>query len=364
MRALREMEGPIGMTRRLLGMILLDGAFISPKDLQEAIELQRKTSAQLGGILVGMGVLSAEDLEAILSVQRECTSPEDTVKAAAGVRELLGELLVRAKRLTSESLGEALAEQHRTGEKLGSILVRRGLLTESELDTVLAFQKRQDGQKKQPSPLRLGEILVRTRVISRAKIEEALRRQRLSRKKIGDILVESGYIRPDQLERGLRLQQKLLTAALVGALSFASVLPVRAFDLPASRTDAKVQIKITAIAKVRTDMKIPRQVHKIFISAADIDRGYVDVPATVLSEGKSDSQAADRLLSEGLDWPFCEATVGAPARELRGIGNGEGLQQPSLSESTGETPHYRFILAENAKPGSYDWPLTVSSQSL
>ena len=356
MRALRGMKNPIGMTRRLLGMILLDGAFVSPKDLHEAIERQRKTSAQLGGILVGMGVLSAGDLEAILSVQRDFASPEETIKAAAGVRELLGELLVRAKRLTSESLAEVLAEQHRTGEKLGSILVRRGFLTEAELDTVLAFQERQDAREKEPSPLCLGEILVRTRVISRAKVEEALRRQRLSRKKIGDVLVESGYIRPEQLERGLRLQQKLLTAALVGALSFASVLPVRAFDLPPSRTDARAQIKITAIAKVRTDMKSPRQVNKIFISAADIDRGYIDVPATALGGGKSDGRAEDRLLAEGLNWPFREAKVGARADEPP--------RQPSLAEETAGVPHCRFTLAENARPGSYDWPLTVSPQHL
>ncbi len=111
-------------------------------------------------------------------------------------------------------------------------------------------------------------------------------------------------------------------------------------------------------------MKSPRQVQKIFISADDIDRGYIDVPAAALSGGKSDSQAGNRLLVERLDWPFSEAKVDACAKELQGIGNGEGLQQPFLSEAATGAPHCRFILAENAKPGSYDWPLTVSPQPL
>ena len=220
MEVMQGMRGKIRMTRRLLGSILLDGAFVSPDDLQTAIERQRKTSAQLGEILVGMGVLNGADLEAVLSVQREFASPEDTIKAAAGVRELLGELLLRAKRLTPESLEEALAEQHRTGLKLGNILLQRGFLTESELDTILAFQEQQSAKELQPAPLRLGEILVRTRAITRGKLEKALKRQKLSHKKIGEVLVESGYIKPGQLDHCLRLQQKLITAALVGLLSF------------------------------------------------------------------------------------------------------------------------------------------------
>ena len=263
----------------MLETILLDGAFVSSDDLGEAIERQRKTSAQLGGILVGMGALDEADLETILSVQKTFASPEDTIKAAAGMRELLGELLVRVKRLKSDSLGEALAEQDRTGEKLGAILVRRGLITASELNAVLGFQRQQGAGKRGRSALRLGEILVRNRMISREKIEEALRRQKLSRKKIGEILIEAGYLKPEQLARGLHLQQKLLTAALAAALSFASVLPALAFDLPPSRAGAKMQIGIETVVKARTDGKTSRHIQGGIASGADIDRGRADVPA-------------------------------------------------------------------------------------
>ena len=361
MEVMQGISGKVRMTRRLLGSILLDGDFVSPDDLHAAIERQRKVSAQLGGILVGMGVLNGADLEAVLSVQREFASPEDTIKAAAGVRELLGELLLRAKRLTPESLKEALAEQHRTGLKLENILVRRGFLTELELDTILAFQEQQSSKELQPSPLRLGELLVRTRAITREKLEEALKRQKLSHKKIGEVLVESGYIKPGQLDHGLRLQQKLITAALFGLLSFACLSPARAFDLPTSRSGAKMQINIAAVVKARTNMNIIRRVHEIVVSNADIDRGYVDVPVASLREAESNSPKGDIPSFEGLDWPFRKAQVGELAQEITRISGGaDTIQQPSRQGRTARELNYRFILAKNAQPGTYG-PLTISA---
>ena len=154
----------------------------------------------------------------------------------------------------------------RTGEKLGAVLVRRGLLTETECDALLTFQTRQSSRKARTSPLRLGEILVRSGAITREKLEQALRRNKLSRRQIGDVLVESGYLRPEELRRGLHLQQRLLTATLVGMLAFTAVPRARAFDLPASRADIKMEIGITAEVKARSNMKFLRPVRGILFS--------------------------------------------------------------------------------------------------
>ncbi|MCG6534669.1 MAG: hypothetical protein L7F78_08280 [Syntrophales bacterium LBB04] len=360
METLQEVNRPLRMTRRLLGKILLEGAFVSPDDLQEAIERQRKTSVQLGEILVGMGVLNEADLEAVLSVQRELATPEDTIKAAAGVRELLGDLLIRAKRLTPELLSEALEEQQRTGEKLGSILVRRGNLTAAELDAVLAFQNQQSAQKLYPSPLRLGEILVRTRAITSENLKKALKRQKLSRKKIGEILVEAGYIEPDQLEHGIRLQHMLITAALVGMLSFTALSPATAFDLPPVRAEVKMQINITPVVKARASSSIIRQVHEIVVSNGDIDRGYVEVPAASLLDVANDSPAGDFPVFTGLSWPFLTAQLQGLANEQGISGSMDSNKQFSRQDCKGGV-NCRFILAGNAQPGTYALPLAVSA---
>lgn len=342
---------------------MLDGAFISPADLREAIERQRKTNAQLGSILVEMGVLSAADLEAVLSVQRVFALPQDTIKAAAGEREFLGKLLIRAKRLTPESLSRALEEQRHTGEKLGRALVRKGVLTKSELDAVLAFQRRQSAKTPARSPLRLGEILIQTGAITAPKLQEALRHQKLSKKKIGIVLVESGYIKPEQLEHGLSLQNKLITAGLIALLTFASVSQASAIDLPPSRTGTKIQASITPEVRSHGNIKIIHQVHEIVVSNTDIDRGYIDLPAASLIEVKGSSPAENFLTCERMKWPFHKAQVTGLADELGISGGSGGIPQPTLQGGTIRELSYRFLLMKDAEPGTYAWPLRISAQT-
>jgi len=55
-------------------------------------------------------------------------------------KRLLGHLLVEAGIITEQQLGEALAEQERTGEPLGQILVRRDFISNDALGVVLGRQ--------------------------------------------------------------------------------------------------------------------------------------------------------------------------------------------------------------------------------
>ena len=209
--------------RRLLGQVLVDGGFVSQEDLARALEEQNRTNEMLGEVLVRMKAADPAEIAAVVSVQSDLASLEDAVKSAAGVRQCLGELLLKARKVTSEQLEEALSEQRRTGEKLGEILVRRGALTYGQLEAVLAFQKSQAGEAPSSVRFRLGEILVATGQITREQLEDVLAHQKLSKKNIGDLLVERGAVEPRHLARGLRLQEMLVTAALVAVLSLAEV---------------------------------------------------------------------------------------------------------------------------------------------
>jgi hypothetical protein len=51
-------------------------------------------------------------------------------------------------------------------------------------------------------------------------LESALQQQTLSRKKLGEILVEAGYVHPSHVSYGVRLQKMVLTAVLAAMLSF------------------------------------------------------------------------------------------------------------------------------------------------
>lgn len=201
--------------KRLIGQILIDGGFLPQQNIEVALEEQKKTNELLGQVLVRMNILDPVDIKVALSVQDHLDCVEDAVKIAAGVRRLLGELLVQAGHITSEQLEQAIVEQKRSGEKIGEVLARQGLLTKRELYCVLDYQQNQSIEKPAPGPLRLGEILVSAGTISQGQLDDALRKQIGSRKKLGEVLIEEVYALPHHINHGMRLQKMLLNAVLI-----------------------------------------------------------------------------------------------------------------------------------------------------
>jgi hypothetical protein len=210
-------------TRRPIGQILIDGGFIERGDLELALEVQKHSNELLGQVLVNMGVVDKADLEAALSIQDHLSTIDDAVRSAAGIRKMLGSLLLMTGRITSEQLDFALEEQKITGERLGNILVRMGLLTENQVNSVLRFQQNQESVEPPSTPLRLGEILISTGYITRTQLDDALRKQQLSKKKLGEVLVEEGYAHLHQVNKGINLQRKLLRAVLVTVVTLSGL---------------------------------------------------------------------------------------------------------------------------------------------
>lgn len=217
-------------TQRHIGRILLDGKFLSQRNLDAALEEQTRTRELLGQVLVRMGLLRAEDVQLPLLVQKHLGSVSSAVKIAAGERQLLGVLLVRSGLVTGRQLECAISEQQRSGERLGQVLKRLGMLTERQLNALLEFQFNQETPSD--SPLRLGELLVATGQITRRQLDDALRRQTVSRGKLGELLVEAGYLRPRGVRNGIRLQKMLVNALLAALISLETGAPVAASPLP------------------------------------------------------------------------------------------------------------------------------------
>lgn len=356
---------PCKAAKRRLGSILVDGGFISTHSLEAALDQQKQTNEQLGETLVRMGVLDPIDLTAALSIQKDLASVEEAVKAAAGVRLLLGDLLIRARRITQIQIDYALMEQRQTGEKLGETLVRLGFIKKSELDAVLTFQRVQGGEAPASKKLRLGELLVATGQLTRRQLEDVLERQKSSTKKIGELLVESGYVQPHQVDQGLKLQQKLVTAALVAALSMSSAFVARETQ---AGTEGATSAKVTITATVRdhTSMQILAQARELVVTDADITRGYVEVPAATRINVKSNNPAGYLLSFESVSGPlslFESMQVIVGGREVQIPPSGGWIPQPYVRGGVTQDVTYRFALSKHAQPGTYSWPLTVSAVS-
>jgi len=361
----RKPERP---AKRLLGQVLVDGGFVSPADLARALDEQNRTNEMLGEVLVRMGAADPDEIAAVVSIQSDLASLEDAVRSAAGVRRYLGELLLKAHKITPEELEEALSEQRRTGAKLGEILVRRGSVTRSQLDAVLAFQKCQAGEAPSSARLRLGEILVATGRLTREQLEDVLSRQRLTKRNIGDLLVESGAVEPRHVARGLRLQEMLVTAALVAALSFAELSGAQEIPRPAGTVaEGTARIQVTARVPPRATLRVLHQEPVLVVTSEDIARGYVEAARASRIEVRDNTPGGCLLVFEGVagpDSPFRRVLIRGLEREVEiGASGGFVPHRHAPAPVTAELS-YRFSLDRDARPGAYPWPLAVSVRTM
>ena len=203
--------------KRQFGKILLDGKFMSQQALDIALEEQKYTKELLGQLLIRKGALKEKDIKLPLLLQERLGSLSAAVKTAAGDRQQIGELLVSSGHITPKQLDRAISEQKQTGQKLGEVFIRLGILTEKHLSALLDYQLLQEFSIG--FSLRLGELLVAINQLSREQLDLALLKQNDSHKKIGEILVDEGYLRPSSIKRGVRLQKVLVNSVLAAIIS-------------------------------------------------------------------------------------------------------------------------------------------------
>jgi hypothetical protein len=356
----RNFSLPSKLTKLSLGELLVNSEFIAPRDLECALEDQIRTNELLGEILVRMGLIDSVDLQVVLDIQKELVSFEKAATFAAGMRQLLGELLIQARRITSEQLERALHEQRKTGEKLGEVLVRLKLLSEQELDGVLVFQHSQTDPQRAVR-LRLGQLLVATDQITQEQLQNALQKQQLyPYKKIGELLVEAGYITPDQVSHGLKLQHRLVTAVLIAILSLSSPLsPTTKHDEAIS---SSMQTTTYETAEAHATLKVLYQVPELVITHADILRGYVQVKSASHIEIRSN--VFFFLSFSGFGKPFRKVHVQGFGRNVLISTKGRSLFLSELRGLATFELSYKFFLSRDARPGTYAWPLKISAHPI
>lgn len=264
--------------RRTIGQILVDGKFVSRRALGRALEEQKQTKELLGEVLVRLGLVKAADIKPPLLIQGHLNNIEDAVKLAAGERKLLGALLVQSGHINNSQLDEAIAEQKRTGEKLGEVLIRLGLLTDLQLKALLDLQHNQESPLA--NPLRIGELLVSTGYITRQQLDKALTRQAQTGQKLGEVLMAEGYVRSSDVRHGMHLQKMLLNSVVAAIMALgmntAASASTVALEWDPSPDTAVVGYKVhyqtgqTVTASGGTPLDVQ---HVISTTIADLDPG-------------------------------------------------------------------------------------------
>lgn len=113
---------------RRFGELLLDEGLVTSVQLEEALRIQRtqRTYLPLGQVLLNQGWLTRGQLTAVLRRHQKSAR--------------LGELLVRAGRITPEQLRTALAQQAQLRRPLGNTLMMLGYVTEEVMREALCAQ--------------------------------------------------------------------------------------------------------------------------------------------------------------------------------------------------------------------------------
>jgi hypothetical protein len=149
---------------RSLGLLLVDKGLLTRRELELALDEQRRTGRLLGQILVGNGSVTGLALAQALTEQHGVE-----LRPSNGAEELL---LTDSQRQAEEGLGQ-LPEpeaEDRSWRPLGKLLVETGFLSETELEQALAEQRERPGR-------RLGEILVAHGSLSGPALAVALAKQ-------------------------------------------------------------------------------------------------------------------------------------------------------------------------------------------
>lgn len=288
---------------------------------------------------------------------------DDELNLAAGIRYRLGEMLLQAGRITHDKLNAAIAEQHSNGGKIGRILLKLGLDI-GELDVALEFQHRQAAKEPAFGLLRLGELMVATGLITREQMAASLSRQKLTGKKLGEDLVAAGLVRPHQIAHTLQFQQKMVSAALATALTLGSLSASP--DAEAGSSGISTPAVATTVTK-QASLKVLEHPAEITITAEDINRGYVEVPSALKAEIKNNSLGGYMLVFENHGDFVHQTHVKGMDNEMLFDGKGGVITQPSPAPHIREaivTMGFRFMLADHARPGIYDWPVQVSAMPL
>lgn len=121
----------------------------------------------------------------------------------------IGKILVTKRFITNAQLAEALkVQREKNSIKIGDLMVSLGYLSDEQLDIIIKKQK--NIRESKGENLSFGAIVLKENFVSKIKLEKALKIQnRQYCAKLGDTLLEMGYITPEQLAVAIKIQDSV-----------------------------------------------------------------------------------------------------------------------------------------------------------
>jgi|SRR5438132_1297680 len=137
---------------------------------------------------------------------------------------------------------------------------------------------------------------------------------------------------------------------------------VLAPSVMAGSSSAQMNVSVQVIA--RTIVTVDNQPASVDITAADVARGYIDLPQSVAFRVRSNAVNGYTMQFEPVGYPFAQAQVSWGSNMATVGADGTWLTRPYQQGTTLGNLNVRLTLAPDTAPGSYSWPVRFSAESL
>jgi len=176
------------------------------------------------------------------------------------------------------------------------------------------------------------------------------------KRRLGGALVAADSDSERDIARGLKPRRILASIALAAAFALcASPETARAASVGSST------MKVTANVLPYLRLQVVKQVSTLNVTPEDVARGYIDVPAATDLMARTNDRNGFALSFDARSNVFRKAQVTGLASGLELGPEGGMAHQPFAGKQMLMRLSYRFFLAPEVAPGSYPWPLQISS---
>lgn len=306
---------------------------------------------------IASGALDLGDFGALLSLHQNALG---ALRSRDGLQKKLLDFLVEADLINPAQLRQARQEQTDSGEELFAIFLRHRWLDFQGMDILLAAQRQHASSKPKTKHFRLGEILIATGQITQEELDHCLREQKITGKKIGESLIDAGYVKAHQVVEALLLQMLIMTSSLAALLMTTLIIGMLAGMREAMAADNTNTLTVSARVLKHASVNVLVMPTTLTITVSDVARGYVDIPQAARVQLRSNSP-------DGFMLDFGNANEFVSGIEITGLGKqaslggqGGAIISSGIQRQTVVDLGFRFRLAQNAVPGTYQWPLQMN----
>ena len=156
------------------------------------------------------------------------------------------------------------------------------------------------------------------------------------------------------VEMGMMRKQTISLLLTLVALSVPSAY--------ANSASATMNVSVQVIA--RTIVTVGQQPAAIEVTAADVQQGYIDLPAAVAFQVRSNARNGYTLQFEPVAGPFSRAQVQWGNSTTVVGADGSWLTRSHQQGTANGILDVRLVLTADATPGSYAWPIRFDANSL